>query len=304
MGSTAITKAVGSITKVMLDSEEKIENVSELFHSIEDKFIPTIQFMHAGKQTYPEVTGLEVVAPSNVDSPFFKVIPRPLRVNEIQDIIMQISKSALIAKKAGARLIEIHGAHGYLIEQFLSPTSNKRDDEYGGSLENRARFFIRIVKAIKNKIGSNFPIICRISVDDYRQARIKREESLVITSLLEKAGANCISISAGIYGQSEKICPVKVRNIEIRLEAAKKIKQSLKIPVIYGGGITKFYEAEKILRSRQADLIGIARAIIADPNFVKKSSNEEAIRKCTWCNYCQYNFRNNESLRCSVNPNL
>jgi len=306
VGSTAVSKnGRVNYNGLLLDCEEKIDNFAELFRAIEDAgSIPAIQLMHAGRQTSPEVTGLNVIAPSNIASPFFGVIPQPLEISEIEDIVGQFSKSALFAKKAGARLIELHGAHGYLIEQFLSPCSNKRHDEYGGSLENRVRFFRRIVKAVKDKLGKDFPLICRIGVDDYRRARIRREESLVIANLLEKAGADCISITAGIYGQRDKIYPIDLQHCRIRLEATKKIKQKLKIPVIYGGGITKFCEAEEILQSKQADLVGIARAIIADPEFVRKSINEETVTNCNRCNYCIYNFRNNETLRCSVNSNL
>ena len=304
VGSTGITKSGRVNYKgLLLDCEEKIEGFTRLFTAIEKAgSIPAIQLMHAGRQTYPEVTGSYVYAPSAIPSPFFGVKPKPLTIGEIEEIIAQFAQSALFAKKSGAKMVELHGTHGYLLGQFLSPTANKRKDEYGGSLENRARFFIEAVKAVKKNVGSEYPVICRIGVDDYKYARIKQEESIKIAKLLNEVGADCISISAGIYGQTDKIYPNYLENCNKRLEVTKKIKQSVKIPVIYGGGITEYSQVEHVLKAKQAaDMVGIARAIIADPEFIKSSTNNKPITTCNRCNYCRYDFRKGEVLRCSVN---
>jgi 2,4-dienoyl-CoA reductase-like NADH-dependent reductase (Old Yellow Enzyme family) len=306
VGSTAVNKS-GKVNfkGLLLDDEERLDNFSKLFLAIENAgSIPAIQLMHAGRQTYPEVTGSKVLAPSNVPSPFFNVVPTPLEKSDIKETINDFSKSALIAKKAGAKIIELHGAHGYLIEQFLSPSANKREDEYGGKLENRVRFFVQVIKAVKSKLGRDFPIICRIGVDDYKHARIKQEESMTIASLLEEAGADCISISAGIYGQRDKIYPSSLMDCRARLRVSGRMKQKLDIPIIYGGAISRLEEAEEILDAKQADLVGFARGIVADPELIVKGKNAETIAYCTRCNYCAYNFRNNETLRCTMNANL
>lgn len=308
VGSTAVSRD-GRVNYygLLLDSEDRIDNFRMLFEAIEEGgSLPAIQLMHAGRQTYPDVTGSAVIAPSNIASPNFGVVPRALKVNEIRSIIDNFAEAGLRAKRAGAKLIELHGAHGYLIEQFLSPFSNKRIDEYGGSLENRTRFFCEIIKATKKKLGSDFPVICRIGVDEYEQGGIRRNESLTVAKFLVRSGADCMSISAGLYGQKDKIYPVTLRNQKIRFQAASKMKKMVQIPIICGGRVASLFEVEDILGSKQTDLVGMARALIADPHLVKKSLNHEtkSIVACNWCNECAYDFRKYERLRCSVNPFL
>jgi 2,4-dienoyl-CoA reductase-like NADH-dependent reductase (Old Yellow Enzyme family) len=306
VGSTSVCNS-GRVNYngLVLDCEEKIENFAGLFKAIDQSgSVPAIQLMHAGRQTYPNVTRSKVYAPSKVPSPFFHIIPQPLKPQEIEDIAKQFAKSAFLAKEAGAKIVELHGAHGYLIGQFLSPTANKRQDKYGGSLENRFRFFREILKTVKYKVGADYPVICRIGVDDYTYARVKREESVAIAALLQETGADGISVSAGIYGQTDKIYPPNLTKCKNRLMTTREMRKQIQIPVIYGGGITSFQEAERVLQSTKADMIGIARSIIADPKFVVNSINKRPIITCNRCNYCRYNFRKYEALRCSVNPSL
>jgi 2,4-dienoyl-CoA reductase-like NADH-dependent reductase (Old Yellow Enzyme family) len=308
IGSTAVSKD-GRVNYygLLLDSEDKIASFRMLFEAVEKEgSLPAIQLMHAGRQTFPDVTGRTVVAPSNVPSPNFSVVPKELTVDEIAAVIESFAEASIRAKRAGARLIELHGAHGYLIEQFLSPFSNKRKDEYGGSLKNRVRFFCEIIAAIKSKLGSDFPIICRIGVDEFRKGGISRKESIKVAEFLVRSGVDGISVTAGIYGEKNKIYPVKLNNQRIRFRAAMKMKELFDIPIICGGRIANLYEAETILKSGQADMVGMARALIADPNLVRKSVNreKESIVNCNWCNECIYDFRKHQRLKCSLNPFL
>ena len=308
VGSTAVSKD-GRVNYygLLLDSEDKIANFRMLFEAIEKEgSLPAIQLMHAGRQTYPEVTESSVIAPSNIASTNFGVVPKRLKTNEIRSIVEKFADAAFRAKSAGAKLVELHGAHGYLIEQFLSPFSNNRDDEYGGNLKNRARFFCEIIKATKRKLGSDFPVICRIGVDDYAEGGICQNEYFKIAKYLVLSGADCISISAGIYGQKDKVYPTTLRNQKIRFQAASELKKMFKIPIICGGKVANLFEVEGMLESKKADVVGMARALIADPHLVKKSINHDAksVVACNWCNECTYNFRKHERLRCSVNPYL
>lgn len=308
VGSTAISRG-GRVNYfgLRLDSDNYMHSLHCLFSTIENEgSVPAIQLMHAGRQTFSYVTGTDVIAPSSVASPYFKIIPRTLKISEIRNLVKGFSNAALRAKKAGARLIELHGAHGYLIGQFLSPYSNRRNDEYGGNLTNRIRFFREIIEETKKQLGRGFPVICRISVSEFVRGGITPEESVNIAKILVESGADCISVSAGIYGQREKVYPTKLSDRKIRFNTAEKIKRTLGVPVLCGGRIANLFEAEQMLKEKKADMIAMARAIIADPNLVKKSvrGDFDSISACTWCNKCLYDFKKFQMLSCPLNPSL
>lgn len=308
VGSTAVSPE-GKVNYfgLALDSDRRISGFERLFHAIhEGGSIPAVQLMHAGRQTFPDVTGGTIVAPSSLTSPYFRTVPRALGIDEIHTLIGKFAKAALRAKRAGAKIVELHGAHGYLIGQFLSPLSNKRNDEYGGSLTNRTRFFCEIIKETKRQLGSDFPIICRISIDECLQGGIKPKDSLEIAEVLTQAGADCINITMGIYGQKGKIYPTNIQDQKIRFQTASKIRKMLKIPIICGGRIANLFEAERMLEAGKADLIGMARALIADPHLVIKSIKHSinSIVACKWCNQCTYDSRKFQRLNCAVNPFL
>lgn len=308
VGSTAISPE-GRVNYfgLMLDTDSKIGSFRALFRAIEEAgSIPAIQLMHAGRQTFPYVSGEKVVAPSSIASPYFGTVPRALEVYEIESIAKKFASAASRAKIAGAKIIELHGAHGYLIGQFLSSLSNRRNDQYGGNLSNRTRFFCEIIHEIKRSLGSDFPVICRVSVTEYLHGGLTTKDSLKIAKMLAENGADCFSISAGIYGQKERIYPTKSRDQIIRFETARKIKNTSKIPVICGGRVANLFEAEKILDAGKADLIAMARALVADPNLMSKSisGHIRSILACKWCNKCVYDFRKFQRLRCVINPYL
>jgi 2,4-dienoyl-CoA reductase-like NADH-dependent reductase (Old Yellow Enzyme family) len=308
VGSTAISPE-GKVNYfgLMLDTDRLVSGLSRLFSVIGNMgSVPAIQLMHAGRQTFSCVTGKDVVAPSSRASPYFKVIPRILIVPEIEHLVKEFADAASRAKKAGARLIELHGAHGYLIGQFLSPYSNKRRDEYGGSLGNRARFFCHTIEETKKQLGQSFPVICRISVSEFVRGGITPKDSMKIAKILVESGADCISVSAGIYGQKEKIYPTKLYDQKMRFNIAEKIRKIVRVPVICSGRIANLFEAEQMLRKKKADMIAMARALIADQNLVKKSlrGNPDSISACTWCNECIYDFKKFQRLSCRVNPSL
>lgn len=308
VGSTAISPQ-GKVNYfgLRIDNDRYIHGLHRLFSTIENGgSVPAIQLMHAGRQTFSYVTGTALVAPSSLASPYFKIVPRALKISDIKDIVKDFANAALRAKKAGAKLIELHGAHGYLIGQFLSPYSNGRCDEYGGSLTNRARFFCEIIEETKKQLGRDFPIICRISVNEFVQGGITPKDSVKIAKILVDNGADCISVSAGIYGQREKIYPIKLSDQAMRFSIAEKIKKTLGVPIICGGRVANLFEAEQILKEKKVDMVAMARALIADPNLVEKSARGDfdSVSACTWCNECAYDFKKFHRLSCTVNPSL
>ncbi|MFX0116434.1 MAG: hypothetical protein ACFFB3_17920 [Candidatus Hodarchaeota archaeon] len=308
VGSTSVSlNGKPNYFGLSLESDQKIDGFQKLFHAISDEgSIPAVQLMHAGRQTLPSVTGGSIVAPSSIPSPYFGMVPHELEENEIRAIIREFTAAGLRAKEAGAQIVELHGAHGYLIGQFLSPLSNKRSDEYGGNFDNRARFFCEIVRETKRLLGSSFPIVCRISISEYSHGGITCKDALRIAELLIQSGADCISVSEGIAGMTEKIYPTKKIQKKTRFRTGGEMRKRLGIPVICGGRIANLREADGVLEAGYADLVGMARALIADPHLILKSIHDDfgSIVSCTWCNKCVYDFTKFERMCCAVNPSL
>ncbi|MFC1991060.1 FAD-dependent oxidoreductase, partial [Chloroflexota bacterium] len=188
----------------------------------------------------------------------------------------------------GYDMIELHGAHGYLINQFISPFMNKRTDEYGGSLENRMRFALETIKTVQQAVGQGFPIGFRISAIDFVPGGITLEESTVIARMLEAAGVACISVSAGIFETADRFTDLMQDPEGWKEYTFEAIKKSVKIPVIAGGSLRHPDFCERLLEQGKADLIGLARPLFADPEWPKKTreGRVEDIRLCISCNEC------------------
>ena len=228
--------------------------------------------------------------------------PRVLAVKEIEKCVELCGEGAERMKKAGFDLIEINAHEGWLVAQFLSPYFNKRTDTYGGSLENRCRFLLDIIEAMRKAVGPGFPITVKYSIDEFIEGGFHVEESQIIAKMLEEAGVNGISCSLGVMGS--KIPPIPPynfppRSLDYLFEA---IKASVNIPVLAVFNLDDFNAAEQILRDGRADFIGIARGLIADPDWPRKVAKGriEEIRKCIKCNACRI-IHSPHPIRCAVN---
>ena len=263
------------------------------------------QIYHAGRETSSAVTGVQPVAPSPVKEPSMPETPRELTVEEIHELVEQFGDCARRAREAGFDAVEVHGAHGYLVGAFASPFSNKRSDEYGGTIRNRARFAMEIIRNIKKKCGEDYPVLYRMSAVEYVPGGLEIEESKVIARLVEEAGADCIHCSQGVYASTHTIIPPAVFPIAGYVENAAQIKQAVKIPVIAVGRINDVEIAESVLESGKADLVTMARASLADPdmpNKVKEGRADEVIR-CIGClQGCAGENGKGNCVRCLVNP--
>ena len=158
-----------------------------------------VQIYHAGRETSSAITGERPVAPSPIREPSMPETPRELTVEEIHQLVEQFGDCARRAQQAGFDGVEVHGAHGYLVGAFASPFANKRCDEYGGTIQNRARFAVEIIRNIKQKCGADFPVLYRMSAVEYVPGGLEIEEAKVLARLVEKAGADCIHCSQGVY---------------------------------------------------------------------------------------------------------
>ena len=291
-------------TKQKADGQiESHRKLTERVHAAGGKI--AAQIYHAGRETSSAVTGVQPVAPSAVREPSMPETPRELTIPEIHTLVEQFGDCAKRAKAAGFDAVEVHGAHGYLAGAFASPLSNKRSDEYGGTIRNRARFGMEIIRNIKEKCGKDYPVLYRISSVEYVPGGLDIEESKVIARLMEEAGADCIHCSQGVYASTHTIIPPSVFLRAGYVEHAAEMKKAVQIPVIAVGRINDVEIAESVLQSKKADLATMARASLADPelpNKVLKGRGDEVIR-CIGClQGCIGENGKGNGIRCLVNP--
>jgi 2,4-dienoyl-CoA reductase-like NADH-dependent reductase (Old Yellow Enzyme family)/thioredoxin reductase len=290
-----------------------------LLEITDDKFIPglsglvgvihkhgakaAIQLQHCGRNAKSKFTGMQPVAPSPIPAPGGEV-PKELTVEEIKEIIGYFADAAVRAKKAGFDAIEIHGAHGYLIDQFLSPSSNKRQDIYGGGVQNRARLLTEIIKAVKGAVGGGFPVWGRINGMEYgTEGGTTLEDAKETARLTQEAGADAIHVSAHgpkALQHQQVLKPVS----GVFADLAKGIKKVVTVPVIVVGRVTP-EAGERILSEGKADLVAIGKALFTDPEIPNKvaSGKLEDIKPCILCMACRDDlFQAEASVRCQVNP--
>lgn len=263
-----------------------------------------IQFGHVGGQTLRQPVAASDVPQFFCDgTPYPK--PRPLTRSEIYDVIDLFAKGALMARTAGYDMVEIHGAHDYLFGSFMSPKLNRRTDEFGGSLENRMRFVVETVKQIKRVAGSDFPVCVRISADDYVEGSITIDESPKMAKILEEAGVDVISASAGAHETQHLSNDITRMEEGFKRPLWEAIKKAVSIPAIAGGGNRNPDKCEAILADGIADFVGLARALIADPEWPRKAmeGRVDDIRGCLSCGECLYKLGGTfiYPLACSVN---
>lgn len=285
----------------------QIESHSKLTKRVHDAGgMIAAQLYHAGRETSSAVTGEQPVAPSAIVDPTMPEQPRALVTGEIEILEDQFAEAALRAKKAGFDAIEIHGAHGYLVNQFVSPFSNKRTDSYGGSLRNRARFALNIVAKTRALVGPDYPIIYRMSVQEYVEGGLALEEAKAFAQMLEEAGVDMIHCSQGVYGSIAAVVPPFGVTRGAFVENAAAIKSVVNIPVSAVGRINDPDLAEAILASGKADLVTMARASLADPELPNKVLEEryDDISRCIGClQGCLANSNaGTGKVRCLVNP--
>lgn len=244
---------------------EKLKKLSEIIHKNGSKVV--VQINHAGSAAKSSVTGMKVVGPSAVKHPGREEVPEELTKEEIKNIVAEFKNAALRVKLAGFDGVEIHSAHGYLLSQFLSPLTNKRTDEYGGDIKGRCKLHLEIIKAVREAVGEDFPILLRLGASDYMEGGLTIEDSKVAAQYFERAGVDMLDISGGFCGYN--VPGNKSQGFFAPL--SKAIKNVVSIPVIVAGGVTEAEAAERLLADGDCDLVGVARAIYKDSNWAKNA---------------------------------
>jgi len=269
-----------------------------------------MQLVHVGGQVHDnlnETRNEEIIGPSAMEHPLYKSTCREMTKNDIQNVIQNFANSALLVKKAGFDGVQIHAAHGYLINQFLSPATNKRTDEYGGSIENRSRFLIDIYKAIKTKIeeyeADGFLVTIKINSEDFVENGVSLEDSLYCAKELEKLGLDAIEISGGTP-VAKRLGPSRMRINKPENEAyfrdnSKRFMEELNIPVILVGGFRSFELCEKLVEENYCDFISMSRPFVREPALVKRWQNENREKAhCVSCNRCFKEIYSDEGVSC------
>jgi 2,4-dienoyl-CoA reductase-like NADH-dependent reductase (Old Yellow Enzyme family)/thioredoxin reductase len=261
-----------------------------------------IQLMHLGRQGEDISGGYRPVAASPIPWSATEEVPRELSRDEIEELIEKFAEAARRARDAGFDLVELHAAHGYLLSGFLSPHTNKRGDDYGGDLKGRASFVVKIIRRIREKLGCDFPLSCRINGADHVAGGLTAEEAKATARLLEEAGLDLVSVSAGVRGSYPTIIPPYDTPHGCNVHLAEAVKRVVNIPVAVAGRMNDPWLAEEALASGKVDLIAVGRGLIADPELPNKLLRGEfrEIRNCIACNVCI--DRAPEPITCTVNP--
>lgn len=228
----------------------------------------TIQLTHAGANTTEDICGCQPVGPSDISVPSRGIKPRPLETGEIFSLVQAYRDAARRAKVAGFDSIEIHGAHGFLLCQFVSPYTNQRTDEYGGSTEGRLLFPLGVIAAVRDEVGPGFPLLYRFGASDFMQGGLAIDEAQQIAPQLVKTGIDALDISGGLCGSR----PKEFQDMQgFFVPLAQSIKLVVDVPVVAVGGITEAGFANSVISEGKADLVAVGRALLKNPRWASEA---------------------------------
>lgn len=264
-----------------------------------------VQLFHGGRQANAAVTGGTVVAPSPIPCPVMQTMPHELTVPEIAELVQAFTSAGVLAQRAGFDAIEVHGAHGYLLNQFLSPHTNHRDDEYGRDKAGRARFPLEIVDGLRAALGRDYPLIYRISADEFLPDGLTVTDSGEFCALLVEHGIDAISVSGSTY-ETNRVAGGPWDPLGAFVDDAAAIKQAIAaaVPVAVANRIKTPEFADAVIASGQADLVATGRALICDADFYRKAKEgrRDQIRICLTCNHCLSELMGGNPVSCLYNP--
>jgi 2,4-dienoyl-CoA reductase-like NADH-dependent reductase (Old Yellow Enzyme family)/thioredoxin reductase len=284
-----------------------IDGLSKIAAAIkEEGAVAALQIHHGGRQTSAKVIHRKPLAPSPLPCPAIRGDVEPLTVDGIQNLVQKFGAAAARAYRAGFELIEIHGAHGYLVNQFLSKFSNIREDEYGGDVAGRTRFAREIVEEVCRRTDHALPVSFKISAEEYVDGGLTTNESIEILKILIEAGIDLVQVSAGNDVTPEWISQPMFMEKACLVESASQVKKAVDIPVMAVGRINDPLIADEIIRQGKADLVCIGRGLLADPEMPLKAKNGrlDEIRTCIACNTCMQSIFKKGRIECLVNPML
>jgi 2,4-dienoyl-CoA reductase-like NADH-dependent reductase (Old Yellow Enzyme family) len=280
-----------------------LTKMAETVHRADGTIV--IQIAHAGCFSAFELTGLEPLGPSSMEIEK-RPCCRETTHKEVKRIVEAFGKAANRAKRAGFDGVQIHAAHGYLLSQFLSPFFNKRKDEYGGSVENRAQIVLEIVQTIRASVGDNFSVLIKMNSEDFLDGGFSVEEMLHVAKMLQKAGIDAIELSGGTIS-SGKYSPIRRGKLDCReeevyyREAAKRIKEIVTVPLMLVGGIRSYGVAEQLVKNGITDYVSMCRPLIREPGLINRwKSGDTRKATCQSDNLCFKPLRQGDGVYCVV----
>lgn len=257
--------------QLSIATDDTVDGLSKIVKTIHKNGSKAIaQISHAGGAANRAITGMDTVAPSDIASKNGKV-DRVLDCCGIQEIIALFAQAAKRAKAAGFDGVEIHSAHGYLLNQFYSPLNNHRKDEYGGDILGRTKIHREIIAAVREEVGSNFPLLLRLGACDYQEGGNTISDATEAARILEKAGIDILDISGGMNGS---ILKEREHEQGFYSDVTDALKQTCSLPMILTGGITDIHVADEFVRTGKADLIGIGRAMLRNSKWAEEALKE------------------------------
>jgi len=271
------------------DFEPEMVALSNAVHEEGGKIC--VQLVHAGGQTSTEAAGRQPLAPSAVQVDQFSEIPSELSKDDILDIVAAFGEGARRAKRWGFDAVQLHGAHGYLINQFLSPLTNRRIDDYGGSIENRSRFLLEVYGKVRETVGADYPVLIKLNAVDNLDGGLEIGDSVYAAEKLSKEGIDAIEVSAGTPASGIKN-PARQRinkpeKEAYHLELARRIKAGVTCPVMVVGGFRSFEVAERAIKNHGMDYIAMSRPLIREPDLPTRwLKGDPSPAKCISCNSC------------------
>ena len=317
-----------------IDTDQHVSKYQELVNHVHQNGAKiAMQINHCGRQTTEEMTGTQPIAPSAVKDKSMFVMPREMTDEDIERIIESFAQASRRVKESGFDAVQLHGAHGYLISQFLCPHTNRRSDKWGGSTENRMRFVTEIYKRVRENLGNEYPILIKLSAYDNMKNGLKPEEGIVIAKKIAEMGFDGIEVSCGIgedggstlrgdipfdvildewemYKNKNFLFRFIMRKFGSKLmkpipftqgynrDSARIIKKNVKVPIFAVGGMINPAFMEETIQNGEADYISLCRALITDPKFpnkIKEGGRESS--GCIHCNLCLF-YLATRSVRC------
>lgn len=317
-GSYISQEGKGYKYQIGIDRDETVAGLGRLAGAIKKHGCKAfMQLQHCGRRSKIKLTGLQPIGASPVAYNSEADTPKEMTRDEIEETISKFAQAAKRAQMAGFDGIDIHSAHGYLPANFLSPMANFRTDEWGGSIENRSRYIVEVVKAIKKAVGKDFPVTVKISVDEYQKNGLTLKDSIEVVKYLEMAGTDAIQASAGAPGDNNlwslESPHTFMRTLPLGTSQgclvylAEELKKNTKLPVVALGRINTPELAEEIISKGKADFVALGRPLVADPQWANKviEGKSDSIRFCIGCNQgCYTKILKQEKICCAINAEI
>jgi 2,4-dienoyl-CoA reductase-like NADH-dependent reductase (Old Yellow Enzyme family) len=299
----------GQISKFQnsISSDEFISGFKQLISAVHDRGAKiAVQLFHGGREArFSRSSDRIPIGPSFLEKdPYFKAEYRAMTESEIWEVIRAFGDGAKRAREAGFDAIQIHGAHSYLLSQFLSPHTNHRDDEWGGELKNRLRLHHEIFRDIRQKVGEDYPVLIKIGVQDGFPGGLEFSEGKLVAKYLAELGFDALEISQGLRGPSAEDTEFRTKINTLDREAYyrnwyREIKNQVKVPVMMVGGLRTFKLMEEIIQNKEADFISLSRPLIREPGIINEWKRGDRHRtKCISCNECFEGLLKGETLHC------